>query len=223
MTTPPAQPKIYHITHVDNLASIVAAGCIESDGRRLRQGSSQTSIGMTEIKRRRLFENEVHCHPGTKVGEYVPFYFCPRSIMLFILHMGNHPDITYHGGQRPILHLQVDLEAVIRWAETNSVDWAFSDRNAGTRFTSFYNSRENFDKIDWNAVLATVFINPQVKEGKQAEFLIHDTCPWHLVEKIGVLNEEILHQVNAILQNAQHKPVVTIERTWYYYSASQMT
>jgi hypothetical protein len=94
MTTPPAQPKIYHITHVDNLASIVAAGCIESDGRRVGQGGGQTFIGMTEIKRRRLFDNEVQCHRGTKVGYYVPFYFCPRSIMLYILHMGNHPDIT---------------------------------------------------------------------------------------------------------------------------------
>ncbi len=39
---------------------------------------------MTEIKRRRLFEIDVQCHPDTMVGDYVPFYFCPRSIMLFI-------------------------------------------------------------------------------------------------------------------------------------------
>lgn len=54
MTTPPAQPKIYHITHVNNLASIVAAGCIEADGRRVKQDGGQTSIGMTEIKRRQV-------------------------------------------------------------------------------------------------------------------------------------------------------------------------
>jgi len=55
-----------------------------------------------------------------------------------------------------------------------------------------------------------------VKEGKQAEFLIHDACPWHLVERIGVLDEKIRAQVNGILLNARHKPVVLIERTWYY-------
>lgn len=27
----PANPKIYHITHVDNLASIVADGCVWPD------------------------------------------------------------------------------------------------------------------------------------------------------------------------------------------------
>ena len=111
MTPQPPQSKIYHITHIDNLASIVAAGCIESDGRRYRAGQNQTAIGMTEIKRRRLFELDVPCHPGTKVGDYVPFYFCPRSIMLFIIHRHNHPDMPYHGGQGSILHLQADMES----------------------------------------------------------------------------------------------------------------
>ena len=217
MTTPPVQPKVYHITHVDNLASIVAAGYIEADGRRVGQGGGQTSIGMTEIKRRRLYEIAVACHPNTMVGEYVPFYFCPRSIMLYILHMGNHPDlIHYRDGQEPVLHLQVDMEAAINWADQHRVRWAFSDRNAGSYYTDFYNSRNELDKIDWTAVTSTDFRDPLVKEGKQAEFLIHDTCPWHLVEKIGVLNERIRNQVNAIIRNVQHKPVVTIERIWYY-------
>ena len=40
MTTPPAQPKFYHITYVGNFASTVAAGFIEADGRRVGQGGS---------------------------------------------------------------------------------------------------------------------------------------------------------------------------------------
>lgn len=216
MTTPPAQPKIYHITHVDNLTSIVADGCIEANDRRVGQGGSQISIGMTEIKRRRLYELEVSCYPGTMVGEYVPFYFCPRSIMLYILYMGNHPDLTYRGGQTPVLHLQVNMQTAINWADKHGVRWAFSDRNAGTRYVDFHSSSNELDMIDWDAVNKTDFRDPLVKEGKQAEFLIHDNCPWHMVEKIGVLNEKIRNQVNGILRNVQHKPVATIERTWYY-------
>lgn len=217
MTTPPAQPKIYHITHVENLASILSAGCIEADGRRVGLGSCQTSIGMTEIKRRRLYEIEVSCHPDTRVGEYVPFYFCPRSIMLYILYMSNHPDLTYYrDGQNPVLHLQVDLESAIDWADKHGVHWAFSDRNAGSYYADFYNSRNELDKINWEAIKATDFRDSQIKEGKQAEFLIYDTCPWHLVEKIGVLNKKICNQVTTILRNTQHNPIVTIEKAWYY-------
>jgi hypothetical protein len=36
VTTPPARPKIFHITHVDNLRSIVAADELLSDARRAR-------------------------------------------------------------------------------------------------------------------------------------------------------------------------------------------
>ena len=119
MTRSPAQPKLYHITHIDNLVSIIEAGCIEADGRRVGQGGGQTSIGMTEIKRRRLHEIHVSCHPNTRVGEYVPFYFCPRSIMLYILYKGNHPDLThYRDGQGPVLHLQVDMGAAVSWARS---------------------------------------------------------------------------------------------------------
>jgi hypothetical protein len=71
-------------------------------------------------------------------------------------------------------------------------------------------------EIDWNAVKATDFRDFLVKEGKQAEFLIHDTCPWSLVEKVGVLNLNIQDKVNLILKDSKHKPIVSIERSWYY-------
>ena len=125
--------------------------------------------------------------------------------------------MLYHGGQRPILHLQVDMESAIQWADEHNIHWAFSAQNAGTRYTDFYKNRNDLEMIDWDAVNETDFRNPQVKEGKQAEFLIHNSCPWHLVEKIGVLNDNIRNQVNGILRNVRHKPVVKIERTWYYY------
>jgi hypothetical protein len=113
----PKNPKIYHIAHLQNLPQIVDA-VLWSDAERIRRGLNCTVIGMSEIKRRRLEELEVGCHPGTKLGEYVPFYSCPRSIILFVLHKGNLPDLGYRGGQRPILHLEADLRAVIEWADS---------------------------------------------------------------------------------------------------------
>ena len=76
---------------------------------------------MSEIKRRRLEELDVKSHPGTKVGQYVPFYFCFRSIMLYLLYQGNHPELTYRGGQRPIIHLEADFNATVEWANHSVV------------------------------------------------------------------------------------------------------
>lgn len=208
--------KIYHITHLDNLAEIIADGFVLSDSKMIALGKHCASVGLSEIKRRRIEELIVSCHPGTNVGEYVPFYFCPRSIMLYIFHMDNHPDLTYHGGQRPILHLQADITNTIHWADKNNVRWAFSPSNAGARYTQFYNKTSSLDKIDWDAVQNRDFRDPLVKEGKQAEFLTYEYFPWELIEKIGVFDEKYKQDVDAILRHADYKPLVEIERDWYY-------
>ncbi len=174
MSPQPSWPRIYHIIHVDNLSSIIACGALWSDLECMNRGTSHTRVGMSGIKARRLYKLEVDCHPGTKIGAYVPFYFCPRSIMLYLLHCGNHPELDYTGGQRPIVHLVADLHEVVRWAEAHGVRCAFSDRNAGTWYTIFYKDLNHLDRIDWDAVAARDFRDPLVKEGRQAEFLVHE-------------------------------------------------
>ena len=212
----PVQPKIYHITLLCNLAGIIESGKLWSDAKRIELGLDCEIVGMSRIKKRRLEELEVSCHPGSKVGEYVPFYFCARSIMLYILHKGNHPDINYREGQRPIVHLQADLYETVRWADKNGVRWAFSTTNAGAIFADFHSSLEELSEVNWTAVGATDFRNPEIKDGKQAEFLLFGSFPWNLVEKIGVINKNVIEEVGRALVTAEHKPQVTIEPGWYY-------
>lgn len=216
MTEVPANPKIYHITHWQNLRHIVRAGMIWSDAKRIESNLDCMIVGMPEIKRRRLHEIEVSCHPGTMVGDYVPFYFCPRSIMLYILHKGNHPDLDYSGGQGPLVHLQADLHAVVEWAEHQGRRWAFSDRNAGTYIAQFFNRLDQLGEVNWTAVASADFRDIIVKEGKQAEFLVHESFPWRLVEGIGAYDESVADQVRRIMATVDHRPSVGVERDWYY-------
>ena len=216
MASVPPSPKIYHITHIDNLPNIAASMGLVSDANRIVSGLSCSLVGMSTIKQRRLDEIEVSCHSGTTVGQYVPFYFCPRSIMLYILHMGNHPDVSYKGGQQPIVHLQADFHTVINWANSNTVRWAFSNGNAGARLTTFYNHPSKLSEIDWAAVASTDFRDAKVKEGKQAEFLMFDVFPWKLIEKIGTINSTMALKVQTALANVGHHPVVAIEPSWYF-------
>lgn len=215
MSPPPTNPKLYHITHVQNLPSILAAGCLSSDARRIARGLVTTNVGMTKIKERRL-TLEVDCHPGTKVGEYVPFYFCPRSIMLYLLYRGNHPELAYTDGQRLIVHFEADLYTVVQWAEANGQRWAFSTSNAGAYYTSFFSRLDQLDEINWIAVAARDFRNMIIKEGKQAEFLLFDDCPCQLIERIGVINAPMAQQVTAILEQSDYKTAVSVQPTWYY-------
>jgi hypothetical protein len=216
MGAAPPNPRIYHITPVENLTSIIADGGIVSDATMIARGGPPVSIGMSTIKRRRVEELEVDCHPGTKVGDYVPFYFCPRSIMLFVIHRANHPELAYKGGQRPIVHLEADLQRVVAWAASNGRRWAFSLSNAGARYAQFRASLADLGDIDWAAVAASDFRPRWVKEGKQAEFLLFDRFPWELVDTVGVHSAAIKAQVGSALSGVQHRPSVKIQRSWYY-------
>ena len=186
----PAQPKLYHITHVDNLPAILAAGGLWSDAAMNAQGGPAATIGMGGIKQRRL-GLPVKCHPGDHVGDYVPFYYCPRSIMLYLIYCANHPEMTYKGGQGPILHLEANLHEVVQWGAQQGRRWAFSLSNAGAYYTEFRKDLGQLDEIDWAAVAAADFRSSQVKEGKQAEFLLHEFFPWHLVRRIGVMDATV--------------------------------
>lgn len=98
MSAPSKTIKLYHTTHVENLVRIARDGLL-SDVAVRERGGPNVNVGMPSNKERRL-RLPVRCHSGDCVGDYVPFNFCPRSVMLYILHMGNHPDIEYRDGKR---------------------------------------------------------------------------------------------------------------------------
>ncbi|MBS0471491.1 MAG: DUF4433 domain-containing protein [Proteobacteria bacterium] len=210
----PASPKIYHITAVQNLPSIVANG-LRSDVAMIAAGGPARSIGMGQIKTRRLLL-PVTCHQGLMVGGCVPFYFCSRSIMLYIMHKGNHENVAYRGGQGPILHLEADMHATIAWARNAGRRWAFSLSNAGAAYTEFRRDVAQLDEIDWPAVAAHQWNVGNLSHGKQAEFLVENEFPWALVERIGVQSRATYGQVQTILENAHHRPRVEIKPDWYY-------
>ena len=210
----PLQPNIYHITHVDRLPSIVATGGLLSDALVQAQALGGTMIGMNHIKQRRLTELQLASHPGLFVGACVPFYFCPRSVMLYLIHRRN-AELAYQGGQASIIHLQADLGAVVAWANAQPARWAFTLSNAGSYFFEDRNDLARLGEINWTAVQATNW-SGGLKEGKQAEFLLEQHFPWHLVERIGVQSAAIYGQVVNALPAHGHRPPVDVRPDWYY-------
>lgn len=209
----PAQPKIYHICHVDRLPSVVASGGLLSDAAIQQQALPGTVIGMNNIKQRRLNELTLASHPGLHVGACVPFYFCPRSVMLFLIYRQN-PELTYRGGQSPIIHMEADLHATVAWANAQTRRWAFTLSNAGSRYFEDRADLARLAEINWDAVQANNW--QQCKEEKQAEFLLENSFPWHLVERIGVSSRAVYgNVVNALPANGR-RPPVDIRPDWYY-------
>ena len=210
----PARLKIYHIVHVDRLPSIIADGYLWCDSDIGRREAPGTTIGMSSIKQRRL-SLPLRNHHELYVGDCVPFYFCPRSVMLYMLHMGNDPNLEYRGGQGPIIHLQADLYDTVAWAKDNDRRWAFTLSNAGARYAEHRSDLARLSEIDWDAVQAQWWVG-EYKEGKQAEFLIEKSLPWELISMIGVHSREVYVRVMHAIRTNVHRPEVRVQSQWYY-------
>lgn len=208
----PSNPKLYHITHGANLGEIIATGGLLADSQAVR-GTPPRRVGMADVVARRK-QLPVPCLPATNVGDYVPFHFCPRSVMLYVISRGNHPSLTYTSGQRPIVHLEADLHSVAKWADGQQVRWAFTLSNAAERQAEFRRRLNYLSDVNWDAVNARHW-SGRLMAPKQAEFLVHRCVPWSLIERIGVKDGRVAQRVSQITAGTDVR--VEVRRAWYYW------
>jgi hypothetical protein len=202
-------PPIYHITHVDNLAGIIKAGGLHCD--RDAQDIKIVNIAHQNIKGRRL-RKAVPVGPGGVVADYVPFYFAPRSPMLFVINKGGVAGYT--AGQGPIIYLCSTTEAV----NAAGLQWVFTEGQAVMDYTDFFDNFKELNRIDWK-IMGEKYWRDTDDDGdrcrrRQAEFLVHNFFSWQLVTHIGVRDNATAQKVNGILGG--NSPAVLIQAGWYY-------
>lgn len=208
-----AVTPVYHVTHLRNLQSIVRLGGPWSDADRDSRGLAPVNIAHTHIKRRRAIRS-VDRPPGGTLDQYVPFYFAPRSPMLYSIGRGNVEG--YNEGQRPIVHLVTSVERIQR----QQLPFLFTDGHAAELVSEFFDDLARLDQIDWQIMRERYWADTQ-EDGdrsrrRQAEFLVHHFIPWVLVEAIGVMDPRTTLEVEALLARSGHIPPVTVRRDWYY-------
>lgn len=210
----PSQRLIMHFTHVNNLPGILSAGCLQADGLVERGSSLVTEAADLDIKARRRAV-PVPLPPYGTVADYVPFYFAPRSPMLFALAKGRVP--TYTEGQDPLIYLVTTVEAVTA-AGLRSV---FSDGNCAAAITQVYADLNRLDSvIDWQLMQATMWNNtandPDRKRRRQAEFLVHERVPASCLAGIVVRKQPMREHVGRIVAAHGSALPVRVQPSWYF-------
>lgn len=200
---------VYHITHVSNLTSIVGMGRLVCDAERIRQNLTTTSVGYAHIKQRRL-RRVVKVAAGGRLGDYVPFNFCPRSVMLYVLSRGHE---GYGEGQQPIVHLVSSVNAIVG----SGRPVAFTDRHADLAYARQFDDLGRLDQVHWHVMRRRQWGgDPDLKERRQAEFLVHEWCPWSAISEVGVMDAAGAQQAAAALAGYPHAPAIVVHRDWYY-------
>lgn len=203
-----------HFTHVSNLPGILITGCIEADSLVERGSALMTEAADLDIKARRR-EIQVPLPPYGRVADYVPFYFAPRSPMLYKLFRGGVP--TYTEGQDPIIHLVAAVEAI----SAAGLRSLFSDGNCAAVVTQLYDDIGQLESvIDWPVMRARMWNNtaddPDRMRRRMAEFLVHGRVPTSCLEGIVVRTQAMREQVEAILLAHGTALRVRVYPSWYF-------
>lgn len=209
----PYPTPIYHITHMDCLDSMLSNGGIFAKNECDRRGITPVNISYAGIQDQRA-TTPVPYGAGGTLHDYVPFYFAPRSPMLFTINKNNVPG--YDEGQGPIVHIVSSAQAI----ESNCVGWVFTDGHAIMQVSEFFYDLKDFDKIDWD-IMNSKYWRDTLTDGdrkrrRQAEFLCHHFFPWNLVQEIGVMTAAIGAWVNSVCANKGVPTLVNVHQNWYY-------
>jgi hypothetical protein len=215
---------VFHITHVENLASMLGEGRLTA--RNFQPPGSCRSIANEEVQDRRA-RVVVPVPPGGPIHDYVPFYFAPRSPMLFCNHRGSIPNARPQGEIIYLVTTAQNIAAVGR-------PFAFYDRHAVVGYAQAFNRLEDLKQVDWRVFFEPPLVGDYArywqnrnddqfphwvtrKEVRQAEFLAHQWLPLSCIRLIGTYNRAAKERVEELFKlHGNFSCPVETRTDWYF-------
>lgn len=216
--TRPIPTPIFHFTHIDHLPSQVAHGLLCDE--LAQAGPLAHEVGNTWIKEQRRLVR-VKAGRGGTVDQYSPWYFAPRSPMLYTLNRNGLLDP--HGGQDAMVYLISTVEHL----RGLGLDLVFTDRNAYYGYATHSDQDADLDDlVDWQLMQAYMWNNtaeePDRMERRMAECLVHGSVPWEGFLAVATKTEARATEARAMVAHATyqgvtaHQPEVLCKPDWYY-------
>jgi hypothetical protein len=191
---------------------MVSCGEIRCDSACSTMKPAPASIAYANLKERRM-ATRVTVGPGGTLADYVPFYYAPRSPMLYVNHRGGVTDNAT--GQDEIVHLVVDVDQL-----ADQGNFVVTDGHAATPLTTQFDSLDGLEEIDW-AIMEERYWSDTDEDGdrkrrRQAEFLVLGRVAFSAVQLIGVIDSRVEKRVTNALEGVVEPPPVRIRTDWYY-------
>jgi hypothetical protein len=167
------------------------------------------------IPKRNVYQVKI-IPPGGNLGDYVPFYFWGHSPMLYRIKTGYN---VQKRNQADIVFVVCSIANIVEHCPNR---WCFTDGHAKAYITEFFNSVDNLDKVDWDAVRSQQWTDSlddlDRQRKKQAEFFVKDYVPVACIKSVAVYNQQRKDQVEAILQRLGLEIPVKVDtkRQLYY-------
>ncbi len=202
----------YRITHLDNLPLLLENGIVNK--HHPNANKSYIEIGNPEIIDVRSV-SLVKIDGYGMIGDYVPFYFTPKSIMLYNIITGYwHPKVPKRD-KSEILVIRCLIERLATLPRS-----FFTDGQGNDMTSEHYNDLDKLDAIDWQCIQNSNFTKSDGDFDRprryQAEFLVHREVPLNSIESLNVVNQQAADFVNKILNENNINMAVNIRPQYFF-------
>jgi hypothetical protein len=221
----PRPTRLFHITAIANLPAILARGALLSKNGGAATGINYQNIAHAGAQGARAARS-VPNPPGGLVHDFVPFYFAPRSPMLFAINGGRVTGCPWR--QADIVHFETTVENVTALRQP----FVFYDRNATLAFSTPYTDLAHLDTaVAWDLITEAPQLDGFCRfwqslpadpryadrmERRQAEFLVRDQAPLGCMTRLGVIDTERQVLVQGLLAQAGVPLRVDVMQSWYF-------
>lgn len=207
----PEKALIWRILHRANLPWVLQNGihCGNSSVR----SPEWVSIGNSELIDKRSVR-PVPIPPGGALGDYVPFYFTPFSVMLRNIHTG------WNGiKQLPNADIVILVSSLRRVSELG-LPFLFTDCHAYSGLASFFDDLALLDRIDWSLLQRRDFKRDPEDPGKleryQAEALVHQHVPLAALLGIVCYTDIVRAEIEGKMRDLGVALPVHTRPNWYF-------
>lgn len=191
-----SEQRIYHVTHIRNLASILTAGELRADA------VPEVDLS-TELTRelRRTAEPV----PGRTVAEYVCFFLAPTAVLWEDLRSGAGDTTRWSDAARAAA--STDFVFLVSTMKELGEDALIADGDAAGTYTRFASG----EAID--GMIRRLHSDDAGRFAGEA--LIDDSFEFDLVQLIGVANDRVRDQVRELLETAGFTTKVAVYPPWF--------
>jgi hypothetical protein len=192
-----ASQRIYHVTHIDNLEAIIAAGAIRADSQLDERPAVDVSSEETRSHRRTI---EVLEH--THVADYVPFFLSPHSARWADLRDGAGGP---HWSQDARAAVPGDFVLLVGSLAKAHV---LTDGDASHLLTRFAATPDTFGRTLMRLLKDELALS-------SAEALVANKFDLDSVAVIGVSNMTMRKRVRALFEGSGFDPKVAVYPPWF--------
>lgn len=173
------------MTHIENLPHLMKNGVTHRNSE--NSDKSYKPIGdntLIDTRSNFILPNELF------LGNYIPFYFGPRTPMLYVIQNGYNGVTALHPSK--IIYCVTNVQTIV----DNNFPFLYTDGHATDRFSSFYSLKDINDiesHVDFKATKAKFWNDENdldLKRRKEAEFLILNDIPFNCLLGFGTYNDE---------------------------------